>query len=116
VDAQTVAEAIGRFRISYANERDLQQALVLVFAEAGIPAEAEVVLGPGCRIDFLVDRTGVEVKVDGSPAEVRRQVDRYLEFDTLDELLLVTTRARHRVLAGQHGEKRVGVLLVGGVV
>lgn len=113
MDAETVAASLRRYETTHRDERELQEALAGIFERAGIPATAEVMLGPGCRIDFLVDRVGIEVKVDGAPAAVRRQLVRYLECDAVDEVLLVTTRAAHRALAGPLAGKRVGVLVMG---
>lgn len=53
------------------------------------------------RIDFVVDRIGVELKVDGGFAEVLRQLGRYARHDSIDGLVLVSTRRR---LAGMPGE------------
>ena len=47
------------------------------------------------RIDFLLGRTGIEVKVKGPSAEVTRQLWRYAESDQIDDLILVTTRREH---------------------
>lgn len=63
------------------------------------------------RIDFLVhlDTTavGVEVKIGSALAAVRRQLERYAAFDTVDELLLVTTKARHHQIPAEIGGKPV---------
>jgi hypothetical protein len=79
-------------------EAELQEALAALFAARGLEVEREARLGPADRIDFLVDGIGVEVKTGGSPAEVLRQLDRYLASRWVRELLLITTRAAHRAL------------------
>lgn len=53
------------------------------------------------RIDFLLGRTGIEVKVKGPSAEVTRQLWRYVESDQIDDLILVTTRREHLRVIGQ---------------
>lgn len=47
------------------------------------------------RIDFVVGRVGLELKVDGAPAAVLRQLDRYAKAEQLDAVVLVTTRRSH---------------------
>lgn len=47
------------------------------------------------RIDFVVDGVGLELKIDGSPAAVLRQLDRYSAALELDAVILITTRRSH---------------------
>jgi hypothetical protein len=97
----------GRARASY------KQALGDVLSEAGFDVAREVRLNARDRIDFLVGRVGVEVKVAGATAAVERQLRRYAASDLVDELVLVTSRRLHtRVEVG----KPVTVVVVGGVV
>lgn len=61
----------------------------------------EVRLGPRDRIDFLVDGgVGLELKINGAPSEVTRQLSRYAESEQIAALVLVTTRALHRMQPG----------------
>ncbi len=46
------------------------------------------------RIDFLVGRTGLELKVDGSLQAVTSQLSRYAQADRVDALVLLTTKLR----------------------
>ena len=71
---------------------------------AVIAAQArEVTLDPRNRIDFLTTiatqqgttSIGVEVKIHSSTREVLRQLTRYAKSDTIDALILVTTKAKH---------------------
>jgi hypothetical protein len=55
----------------------------------------EAELGPKDRVDFLVGRVAVEIKVDGSSMEVTRQLRRYLEHEKVDSLMLITTKRKH---------------------
>lgn len=100
-----LADVIRGFRFTFANEDRLQEGIAGALADAGIDAEREVRIDARRRIDLLADRIGVEVKVDGSSANVARQVARYLESDLLDGLVLVTNRVRHlRVPPVVHGK------------
>lgn len=104
-----MAEAIRAVRFSYSSEADLQEGISRALAAAGIDHEREVDLGVG-RIDLLVGRVGVEVKVAGGPAEVGRQALRYLRSDRLDSLVLVTSRVKHLHLPDELAGKRVEVV------
>jgi hypothetical protein len=94
--ADEVCSLLGRFRFSFATENDLQQGLADALISLGLDPEREVRLGSAGRIDLLVDGVGIEVKVTGQPARVSAQLRRYAERSEVRELLLVTTRARHR--------------------
>ena len=116
--AARVVAAIRRaaVRLRFTTEAHLQRGLAQLFAEAGIPARREARLSRRDRPDFLVGTVAIEVKVSGTPAEVRRQLARYLSYDTVTEVVLVTRCARHRELSGQLGGKPVYVVWVSGVI
>ncbi len=82
----------------HALHREVRHAAVLTDQLVSFDREAR--LDARSRIDFLVPdapgRVGIEVKVAGTPDNVRRQLTRYAPH--VDALLLVTTRVRHRYL------------------
>ncbi|WZH36261.1 MAG: hypothetical protein PIR02_16055 [Microbacterium enclense] len=98
-------------RLTYNTEADLQLALDGILTREQTLGHSVVMydrehhLDPHNRIDFLVTlrngpdhphvNVGVEVKIGGALAAVQRQLDRYAQFREIDELLLVTSRARH---------------------
>jgi hypothetical protein len=90
-----IAGLIRGFRFSYTSEEQLQAAVAGAIRSQGLDVEREVTISPGCRIDMMVGRVGVEVKVHGPVSSVSRQVARYLESDRVDGIVLVTTRVRH---------------------
>ncbi len=97
-----VMEALTRGRFRYRNEGQLHEGIMIALNAAGIKIDSshhEVCLDtPADRIDFLLPGgVGIEVKVDGQPAAVWRQLVRYAASDRVTELLLVTTRAKHAV-------------------
>jgi hypothetical protein len=98
---ETIRGLLGRARFRYANEIELHAGISALLNEHGItvtPADREVRLSARDRIDFLLPTgLGIEVKVDGTPGEVWRQMSRYAGHDRVVGLLLVTTRARHAV-------------------
>jgi hypothetical protein len=112
IDAAELAAFIRRYRFTFASEERLQEALGDVLAQR-YPVLREVRLDELGRIDFLVGRVGIEVKVQGSTADLLRQVKRYCKSDQVDEVLVVTTRSRHTAIEQVIDGKRVSVLAIG---
>lgn len=102
---------LASLRFRHHNEEELQRGIGAALLSAGFPVEREAYLAPGERIDLLVQRVGIEVKVKGPTVEVRRQLARYALSGAVDHLILVSTRAGHLRLNGEilHG---IGVLTV----
>ncbi len=95
-----VADAVGAYHYRFADEYQLQEGLDRALKQRGLIVEREVRLAPRDRIDMLVfagSVIGVEVKVAGNQAAVARQVQRYLDYDRIDGLVLVTSRVRHQM-------------------
>jgi hypothetical protein len=113
-DLAAVTAALTANRYHHVDEHGLQAGLADALDAAGLGFEREVRLTPADRIDFLVDRVGIEVKVQGSPTVVMRQLLRYAHSDRLDALVLVTTRRRHRGLPRTVGRLPLTILDVGG--
>jgi hypothetical protein len=104
-----ILELCRTIRCQTATERELQDALE-VLLRANFPSVTrEAQLGPKDIVDFLVDDVAVEVKVDGSPMAVTRQLQRYAQHERVQSLVLVTTRAKHRSVAGELQKKPVRV-------
>lgn len=103
---ERVVEVLEAVTPNYIDEYTLQAQLADALEHAHIHAEREVRLSDGIsRIDILAivdDSTvGVEVKIDGSGADVARQVSRYARLPDLDAVVLVTTRSRHHHLPAE---------------
>lgn len=98
VTAESVAALLARYRFDTSSESLLQEGIAQVL-EMRVPFEREVRLAAGDRIDFMVGAVGVECKIDGSTSSVLRQLSRYAEHERVAELLLVTSRRRHREIA-----------------
>lgn len=117
----SLAEHISRYRFSAANEKLLQLQLANVFRACGLPFRAEVTLGQGDRIDFVVGDArpliGIELKIEGGLSEVTRQVHRYLQHPELDAVLVVATVMRLGGLPSEMNGKPVQVLtLIGSML
>ena len=94
---QQLLELLTSARFRAAHEADLQAAIATVLDDAGAPFTREVHLGTAGRIDFIVHRIGIEVKVAGPVKDVRAQLARYAEHDALDTVVLVTRCLRHKM-------------------
>lgn len=81
-----------RARVCVTDEKRAQAELAVVFADAGIIAEREVVLSPRDIVDFMVDGVAIELKIKGSRKAIYRQLERYAEHDRVHEILLLTSR------------------------
>lgn len=98
--SKQIIEAVQGYRYSATNETELQEALANALSKAGIEFEREVRLNAHNRIDFMVGSIGIEVKVDGNARSLARQLLRYAEFDSVDQLIVLTTMMRHRIAIG----------------
>lgn len=93
-----LGDLLAGYRYTYQSETELQNHLAARLDDAGFTAQREVLVAPRCRIDILVGRIGIEVKIDGSAEDVAWQLQRYAKSPLLDMLVLATTCARHRRL------------------
>jgi hypothetical protein len=109
-----LASAVRSHRYRYANEDELQQGLADALTDAGWEVEREVRLDRFSRIDLLIGRIGIEVKVASTAAEVERQVRRYLETRLLDGIVVVTSRVRHLGLPANIDGRPVEVVTLAG--
>lgn len=109
-----VAQVIREHRYRYANEDQLQRGIYQALRAARLPVIREAWIAPGSRIDLLAGRVGIEVKVGGSARDVLAQIDRYLQSDVIDGLVLVTSRVRHAALSDSHGHKPVRLVQLAG--
>ena len=75
------------------SEYDLHALIAASLTRGGFVVSHEAVLGPRCRIDFLVDGIGIEVK-RGKPArkQLLEQCGRYLSCDQVRVLVLVVEK------------------------
>lgn len=99
--AEGLTAALQRHPPRAANEAELQAILWDHLQAIDRRTVREHVLTRADRIDFLLGRVGIEVKVKGSSADVTRQLWRYADSPQIDGLLLVTTRREHRRVIGE---------------
>lgn len=113
VELQRLIDAIRSFRFRYVNEDELQRGLTGALEQAGFVVRREVRLTARDRIDLLVGRIGIEVKIAGNAETVNRQITRYLASDELDGVILVTSRVRHFEPAPTAGKPVVVMQIAG---
>ncbi len=96
-------------RFTYTNEYELQDQIARVLAEESYAFTREVRLSTTDRIDFMVGRIGIEVKVAGNSRRHIAQLRRYARHPQVHGLLLVTARRAPNVPSRMNG-KPVNVL------
>lgn len=92
-DVEQVLAVLRSTSFSWATEDDLQRGVHAALTERGMQPRREVRFGPQNRIDLVVDRVGIEIKVAGTIGNLTRQVIRYAGVDDLDAIVVVTSRA-----------------------
>ena len=75
-------------------EMDLHRLVEQALTQGGLTYAHEARIAPGCRIDFLVDAVGIEIK-KGKPSTtvLMRQLLRYTSCDAVSGLILVSQRS-----------------------
>ncbi len=68
---QDLKKLLRRYRFRYTSERELQDGIETMLTQEGLPFQREASVVGGA-IDFLVGSVGVEVKIDGSTADLIR--------------------------------------------
>ena len=85
-----LTNALSALRIPLSeSEYQLHQWIAAALDSGGFVVQHEARLGPRCRIDFLVDGVGIEVK-RGKPQKgpLLQQCARYLAFEEVEALIL----------------------------
>lgn len=98
---EEVIASIESRHFRYSNENQLQGSLAAALILDGFPVEREYHLDSFSRLDLFVgdplDGPGVavECKTAGSRERVVRQIRRYVAYDQVGAIVLVTSRVRH---------------------
>lgn len=111
MDSEAIREILAQYTFTYRDELELHDALEAVLSAAGADVRREVSTNVG-RIDMIVDRVAIEVKVSGAASAVRRQLVRYTGCPDINEVLLVTNRPRHRACTGDYQGVPIAVLVL----
>ena len=92
-----IERALSAIRVpAVPGEYDIHGLIAEALAEDGIEFRHEAPLAPRCRIDFLAEGIGIEVK-KGKPvrATVLKQVSRYLACEQVEALVLISEKEVH---------------------
>jgi len=122
MNSEELAKALQGYAFRFSDEKQLQAGIAQALAELKVEFLAEVVLTPGDRLDFLVEGgIAIEVKTNDSKggaalSSVTRQLWRYAKLDAVKELVLVTTRSKHRDLPPDILGKPVHVVYLSGIL
>lgn len=108
-----LAEIIRCSRYRFADEYDLQDGIAGALEAAGIEFEREVRVKGG-RLDFLIGRVALEVKITCAASRVERQVRRYLEGGDIDGVVIVAMTPKHGKLPPEIAGKPVEVVVLAG--
>lgn len=109
-----VESALVDIAILAAGEKGVHDAVESLLREAGLDPEREVRLTARDRVDLMVGRVAVEIKVAGDVIDVLRQCQRYARSDQVDSVLLVTTSPGHTNIPPAVGGKPLRAIYVGG--
>lgn len=116
MDLNELKTSLAKYRYRFDTESDLQERVAAALSDLDLAFDREFALDPQNRIDFLVGSIGIEIKTNSTLAQVSRQVHRYLSFDLIESLLLVTTKTTHKGLVRSMQGKSLDVLVVGGIL
>lgn len=88
-----IAAILSRKRFTLSTEKDVQAEIDQVLRATVPEHKREVVLDDKNTIDFMVGTIGIEVKIKGNKSAIFKQLQRYAEFDEINELIFVTSKA-----------------------
>lgn len=75
------------------SEGELHELIARTLSEAGIEAQHEARLAPRCRIDFLADGVGIEIKKNRpQKTALLAQLTRYAACEQIKELVIIAPR------------------------
>lgn len=75
------------------DEKVLQGQIEKVFQENNVLFDREFYLDDKNHIDFKLGTIGIEVKIKGGKRNIYKQCERYCNFESLTELILVTSKS-----------------------
>jgi hypothetical protein len=91
---QKLVTLLNGYRYSLDSENALQEGIAKSLRRENVEFEREVPLTKRDRIDFMVGRIGLEVKIGGTFSMLLRQLDRYAQCPEVDALVVMASRSR----------------------
>lgn len=83
---------LGKYRLTFRHESELQEQIADILGREQIGFVREFKLSKLDRLDFLLGRVALEVKILGSINEHLRQIKRYNAHPEIDGTILLATR------------------------
>lgn len=87
-----ITAQLGKYRLTFGDEFELQQQLSVILSAAGIDFVREFKLSAHDRLDFWVEPFVIEVKVGGSVDGHLRQIKRYNSQPMVAGTILIGTK------------------------
>lgn len=112
-ELEAVLHTLRSARFVWTTEADLQDGIAAALGACLLVVQREVRVDARSRLDLLVGRVGIEVKIAGTWRDVRRQLERYAKLELVDALVLATTRPSHVRIGPVVGGKPLAVHRVG---
>lgn len=109
MDPNTLSALLTRHRYTFANERELQDGIEQVLRTAGVSYVREARLSGAGRVDFVVGRIALEVKIAPSFARLARQLSHYARHPDVDALVVASMQGAHQDLPATLAGKPVHV-------
>ncbi len=88
-----IVKILSSHRFPLNNEKDTQAAIEAKFQLNEINYTREHRLDPQNIPDFFIDGIAIEIKIKGNAKKIYKQCERYCNFDSVKELILVTNRS-----------------------
>ena len=99
-EATTLAALLGAQQFGFSDEDSLQAAIAAALAFEGWDYQREFVLDPTNRLDFLVGRVAVEVKIAGTSRQLLDQIERYSLDERVAAMVVISTITGHMGMPG----------------
>jgi hypothetical protein len=114
-DLRILYAFLAQFRFNYTSEAELQSGIQQALSASSYRVQREFRLEDLGRLDFLInDAIVIETKIGGSAAELMRQVSRYAQSQSVQAVLVITSRASHVLPKSFNGKPVMVLSLLGG--
>lgn len=84
---------LSSIRAPLTDEKLTQEEIARQLDIAGVAYDREVRLCERDIVDFLIEKTAIEVKIKGSGSAILRQLDRYSRHDSINHIVLMTSKS-----------------------
>jgi hypothetical protein len=114
-ESENIIEKLSRYRTRFSSEKEMQLdvsnllPIILESLDIKLPISREHRLDSKNVIDFMSGGIGIECKIKQSSMAVYRQLERYSDFDSIKELVLITSKVHCLPPVTKNG-KRILVL------